>query len=298
MKLLITGSNGLLGQKLTKLCMDQRVDFLATSRKPNVLTECPSSRFQIMDVTDKPQVKDRIASFQPDVIVNTAAMTAVDKCEDEKEKCLNINVEGVRNIAEAINLCSTHTHLVQLSTDFIFDGNQRMYSEEDEAGPLSVYGDSKWRAERLIQELLSSFTIVRTSLVYGEGESLSKGNIFSWSIEKLKNDEELTIVDDQFRSPTFADDLATGCLDLAHRRYNGIVNIAGPKVQSMYAYIQEIAIWLGKSPDLVQPISSEKLAQKARRPAASGLQIKKARELINYKPHPFIESIAVMNPKK
>lgn len=296
MKMLITGSNGLLGQKLVKLLNKEGVDYLATSRNPNVSSSCPSNRFQMMDITDKNQVKERIVSFQPDVIVNTAAMTHVDKCEEDKAECLRINVEGVKNIAEAINSFSNDTHFIQLSTDFIFDGKKEMYSEDDEPHPLSVYGNSKLLAERLIREELSKYTIVRTSLVFGLGESLSKGNIFSWSVEKLKNDEELTIVDDQFRSPTFAIDLARGCLDLGRLRYDGVVNIAGPNVKSMYAYIKEIAIWLGKSGEYVQPISSKELAQKAQRPASSGLQIDKARELIHYEPHTFIESIALMKP--
>tara|TARA_B100000508_G_scaffold75230_1_gene58587 strand:+ start:48405 stop:49307 length:903 start_codon:yes stop_codon:yes gene_type:complete len=296
-KVLITGSNGLLGQHLVRDFSNNCTALLATSFGKNRL-EDEVENYRSLDVSDYSAVLNVIEEFQPDVIINAAAATDVDKCEDEPQFCDAINHLGVRNIVKAVKKLKINTHLIHISTDFIFDGEKMEYDEEDAPDPLSEYGKSKLLGENALKDAhYSNFTIVRTSLVYGVGKALNKGNIFLWAMEKLRNGDELTIVNDQFRSPTYVNDLSKACFDIANSYLTGIINIAGKETLSMYEYICQVAEYIGKDRSLVQPITSEVLNQKAHRPKGSGLSINKAREKLLYKPTEFKDSLRQMDAK-
>lgn len=293
MRILITGSNGLLGQKLVDYCTKNNIEFLATSFGSNRNSKCVDKNYHSLDITNSKEVNDLLNNYQPTHIINTAALTNVDKCEGYTQECRKINIEGLENL---LYYAQNHNcHIQQISTDFIFDGEKGGYSEEDKPNPISEYGSSKWVAE---QKLLSSgytnFSIIRTSVVYGEGENLSKSNIVLWAIEELKKGNTLKIVDDQFRAPTFAEDLAVGCMRIIEKEKTGVFNLTGPTVFSMFDFVVEIAEYLKKPKDLVKPISTEVLNQKAPRPKKSGLDLTKSFRELNYSPSDIKSTLFLM----
>lgn len=294
-KILITGSNGLLGQKLVNHCLVHAIDFLASANEENRFSLCPDQHFTVLDITKPAQVKEVIEKYQPTHIINAAAMTNVDACEDNAEACNAVNKDGVRNILDAIE--NSTIHLTQISTDFVFDGEKKLYDENDATHPLSVYGETKWKAENLLLESKHKhITILRTSILYGTGESLKKSNIFNWAMDQLRAGKELNIVNDQFRTPTFVDDLVQGCFKVVNQQASGIYNIAGGDLRSMYEYILLLADYVGANKELVRPITSDDLNQKAIRPRSSGLSTDKAKKEIAYIPTDFIASLFKIDP--
>lgn len=294
-KILITGSNGLLGQHLVNYYNGSDEEYLATSFGPNRINGIDHN-YQSLDITDSDELKAVVESFQPDVIINTAAATNVDGCEDDPDGCDKINHRGVTNFLRCFEELQVNPHFIQISTDFIFNGEKREYLETDKPDPKSVYGLTKCLGEKSIFESgYKNYTIVRTSLVYGVGQALNKGNIFLWAMEKLRNDQELTIVDDQFRSPTYVNDLCKACVSIAESKENGIINIAGEHTKSMFEYIRIVAKFVDKDPDLVRAISTATLKQRAERPKCSGLIIDKAKRLLNFSPTKFEDSLREMD---
>ena len=293
MRILITGSNGLLGQKLVDYCQKNNIEFLATSFGPNRNSKCRGENYRPLDITNSAEVNDVLNYYQPTHIINTAALTNVDKCEDDTRKCRQINVKGLENL-----LCYAQQHkchIQQISTDFIFDGEKGDYSEDDKPNPLSEYGRSKWEAEqKLFNSEYSNFSIIRTSVVYGAGENLSKSNIVLWAIEELKKGNILKIVNDQYRAPTFAQDLAVGCMQIIEKKKTGVFNLTGPTVFSMFDFVVEIAECLGQSKNLVKPISTDMLNQKAPRPKKSGLDLTKSKKELNYAPSNIKSTLFLM----
>jgi dTDP-4-dehydrorhamnose reductase len=158
---LVTGSNGLLGQKLTKqLASDPGTDLVATGRGADRNSLSRGYRYASMDITNEEMVRKVLEEFRPNVVIHTAAMTQVDDCEKQQELCELMNVRAVEYIARASEAIGAH--LVHLSTDFIFDGSHGPLSEEEKPAPLSIYGDSKRRSEEAVRELSSSWSILRT----------------------------------------------------------------------------------------------------------------------------------------
>ncbi|MEX1192890.1 MAG: SDR family oxidoreductase [Brumimicrobium sp.] len=294
MRILITGSNGLLGQKLVDYCTSNKIIFLATSLGNNRNSKCPENRFKSLDVTNLNQIDEVCSDFKPTHIINTAALTNVDQCENDRNKCEKINVTAVGYL---LDVAQKHNcHLQQLSTDFIFDGEKGNYLETDQPNPLNEYGKSKLKAEELILNAgYDNYSIVRTTVVYGVAENLSKSNIVLWALSELKKKNQLTIVNDQFRAPTFANDLANGCMKIIEKDKQGIFNIAGPKTYSIHELISQVAEYLDVPKGLVVPINSKTLNQTAKRPKNSGLNLIKAKKHLDYQPTSFKSSLFLID---
>jgi dTDP-4-dehydrorhamnose reductase len=294
MKILITGSNGLLGQKLLhKLRQDPSVELFATSKGENRVSEQNGYTYSELDITDEKQVAELIANTKPDVVINTAAMTNVDMCEDEKEACDALNVDAVQYLADAC--AKIDAHLIQISTDFIFDGENGPYKEEDKPNPLSYYGLSKLKSEQLLQEHAVKWTVLRTIIVFGVGENLSKGNIVLWAKGALAKGDPLNIIDDQFRAPTLAEDLADICILAAKKKAFGIFNASGKDIMSIYEIVERIAKHYGNSTENLNKISTATLNQTAGRPPRTGFILDKSRKVLGYNPHSFEESLAIID---
>jgi len=232
MKILITGSNGLLGQKLVAQLLKNKVDFLATSKGENRNVDCPESKFKSLDITDIEEISTIFQNYQPTHIIHTAAITNVDYCELNPDECTQVNTEAVKLLFHAAENIQAHFQL--LSTDFVFDGEKGNYKEGDKVGPLSVYAESKVKAERILFEsTYLNWSVVRTIIVYGIGNNLSRSNIVCWAKEALSAGQNLTIIDDQFRAPTWADDLAWACIEICRRDKKGIFHISGPETMSI-----------------------------------------------------------------
>lgn len=294
MKILVTGSNGLLGQKLVhQLKADAEVELIATARGENRLNDKSGYQYYVMDICNRDQVMEVVASVKPNVIINTAAMTNVDACEDDKKACDKLNIDAVSYLIEACQL--NKVHLVHISTDFIFDGEDGPYTEEAEARPLSYYGWSKLKGEQLLQESTIDFCILRTVLVYGIAEEMSRSNIVLWAKGALESAKPLSIVNDQYRTPTLAEDLAQGSVLAAKQRAKGVYNISGKDFMSVIDLVRRVAKFWNLNEELISPVSSTTLNQKAKRPATTGFILDKAEKELGYKPHSFEEGLALLD---
>ncbi len=296
MKILITGANGLLGQKLVALLSaDKDLQVIATARTTNQLpaTGREAYRFARMDVTDRENVIDIVGDYQPDTIINTAAMTHVDRCEENQDECHTANVTAVENLIEA---CETfQVHLIQLSTDFIFNGTNGPLDENASPDPVNFYGRSKLEAEELLRKSKCDYSIIRTVLVYGVGYDPSQSNIVLWVIDKLNKKEEINLVNDQWRTPTLVEDLAEGCFLIAKKRALGVYNISGREMMTPYHMAETIADEFNLDKSLIHETDSDTFTQPAKRPLKTGLTIDKAAGKLGYSPHSFREGLKLVS---
>lgn len=294
MKILITGANGLLGQKLVQLLVkEQGVDPIATGRGSCRLPDTLGSfKYREMDISDRQQVEEVISNENPDVLINTAAMTQVDECEQNQEKCWELNVEAVKHL---VNACSkANTFLIHLSTDFIFDGEDGPYDEEARPNPISFYGESKLGSEKVITDSKTDWAIVRTVLVYGIAHDMSRSNIILWVKNSLEQGKPIKVVTDQWRTPTLAEDLAYGCYLVAKKKAKGIFNISGKDFLTPYDMAVKTADFFKLDKNYMTKADASNFSQPAKRPPRTGFIINKAREVLGYDPHSFEEGIEIV----
>lgn len=267
---------------------------LATSTGQNKISISTGYTYQSLDITNSKQVSQVTNGFRPTHIINTAALTLVDLCEDEVEKCHDVNVKGPAHLLKAAKEHSAH--LVQVSTDFVFDGLDGPYVETDETNPLSEYARSKHEAELLLQfSDYKKWSIARTIILYGAGENLSRSNVVLWAREALRNGESMSIVDDQFRSPTLAEDLAEGCWAIAERSAYGVYHLSGPEVMSILEMVQRIARYYNFDEKSINPVKTDSLARPAARPPRTGFIIDKARKDLDYDPRTIEQGLALID---
>ncbi len=283
MKILITGANGLLGQKIVEFCIAQKIDFFATSSGENRNSNCPNTHYSSMDITDENEVQHVISSILPTHIIHTAAITNVDYCELNPAECNKVNNDASIFLASVCDRMNIHFQF--LSTDFVFDGVKGNYAEQDPVNPISVYGRSKAEAEKyLLDGECTNWSIVRTIIVYGKGSNLSRTNLIIWAKESLEKGLEMKIIDDQFRAPTFVDDLAIACITILRKNKTGIFNIAGPATYSVFEIVRKIADHFNYSIEKIERISTETLNQPAKRPRKTGFDLTKAKRELKYQP--------------
>lgn len=291
--ILITGANGLLGQKLVELLVQEStVDLIATAKGENRLPNSTGYRYVSLDITDSGEVNTVFDTYQPHVVIHTAAMTNVDTCESDQTGCELLNVTAVAYLIEA---CQKHdTFLCHLSTDFIFDGADGPYTEEAIPNPISVYGASKLRAEKLLETSSIRWAIARTVLVFGIVSDMSRTNIILWVKKSLEEGKQINVVTDQFRTPTLAEDLAMGCWLIAQKEAQGIFNISGSDFLTPYEMAIKTANFYGLPVELIQQADSSTFSQPAKRPPRTGFILDKARRELGYQPRTFDEGIALM----
>lgn len=290
MMILITGSNGLLGQKLVKHLSKKNIPFIATSKGENRNSDCKDAFYSSMDICSVEDIKSVFDRFIPTHVIHTAAMTNVDECEEFPLECEKLNVDATQLLFNAVQKIGAHFQL--LSTDFVFDGLKGNYSERDVPNPLSVYARSKVAAENLV--LTSSypkFSIVRTIILYGKANNLSRSNIVCWAKEALSKGQPLSIIDDQFRSPTWADDLAWACIRICDLQKTGLYHISGPETMSIYDLVVRVANFYGFSKESLTKTDSLSLNQKAKRPPKTGFDLQKAQFELSYKPKTLEETL-------
>jgi len=294
MKILVTGSNGLLGQKLLALLQQKpEITLVATSRGANRLADLhPGLRFVPMDVADAAQVRQVLAREQPTHVIHTAAMTNVDECELNREACWQQNVTAVGYLVEAC--AAIGIHLTHLSTDFIFSGEAGPLDEEATPGPVNFYGESKLAAEQLVQASAGCWAIARTVLVYGVAHAYGRTNIVLWVRDSLRAGKAIKVVADQWRTPTLAEDLAEGCWLLARHSAQGIYHLSGDEMLTPHAMALQVADFFGLDKTLIERVDASMFSQPARRPARTGFHIGKARRDLGYTPRSFAEGIAIV----
>jgi len=276
MKVLVTGSNGLLGRKLVDL-LGHDAELLATNRAT-------------LDVTSLEQVRSTLQKFKPDVVINAAAMTQVDQCEANKDECWKQNVNSVSNL---VDVCmNENIRLVHVSTDFVFNGKEGPLDETAVPEPVNFYGESKLEGERIILNSRCPAAIIRTVLVYGVTSDMSRSNIVLWVKKSLEEKKPINVVNDQFRTPTLAEDLAMGCWLAARKRSTGIFHISGNEMMTPYDIAIRTADFFGLDKTLITPVSN--FIQPAKRPLKTGFIIGKAKRELGYEPHSFDQGLHIV----
>jgi len=291
MRILVTGANGLLGQKLVEL-ISTKNDYLIATAKSKLVNDLPCGEYHSLDITNRSEVENVVRTSKPDVIINTAAMTQVDQCETEQEKCWLNNVTAVENLVHACE--QTKTHLVQVSTDFIFDGTNGPLDETAKPNPISFYGKSKLAAEEAVQKSKADWAILRTVLVYGITKDMSRSNIVLWVKKSLEEGKTINVVNDQWRTPTLAEDLAQGCYLAATKKVKGIYNISGDEMMTPYDIAVKTADFFGLDKSLIKQTDSTQFKQPAARPPKTGFIIDKAKRELGYQPQSFVEGLEVL----
>jgi len=283
-RVLLTGANGLLGQALVhRLSRFPEYDVLATARDDAPRFSGGSCGYAPLDVTDAAAVRDLFQDFTPNVVVNCAAMSDAAACARNREACWDVNAAAVETLAHACRRVGAR--LVQISTDFVFDGKDGPYTESARPEPVNYYGRSKLAAENAVRASgLSDWAIVRTVLVYGTAEGLSRSNVVLWAAEKLHQGEDIHVVDDQYRTPTYVVDLATGIERLLHFEKTGVYHLSGRELVSVYDLTCTVADVYGLDASLIHPVASDYFEDAVDRPPRTGFIILKAETEIGYSP--------------
>jgi dTDP-4-dehydrorhamnose reductase len=291
-KLLLTGSNGMLGRQLVeRLLADTSYQVLATGKGPCRLPFESDSRFSYheLDITDGVALTDFILRERPDSIVHAAAMTQPDPCELDPIGCWKVNVTATRFLVDAA--AEAGSHLVYISTDFVFDGEAGPYVETDFPAPVNYYGTSKLAAEKAVQEAAPHFCILRTVLVYGKALEGIRPNLVSWVRESLEKRVSIRVVSDQWRTPTYVDDLARAVLLALACRARGVYHVSGKDGLSPYDMALRVAAVMGIDASGISRVDASTFTQPARRPRKTGFVIDKARRELGFEPRHFDEAL-------
>lgn len=289
MRVLITGANGFVSTYLVRQLLDQGYNVIATGKGENRLpfTE-PNFVYETMDFTDPFAVHDMFEKYLPEVVVHTGAMSKPDDCEKDQWTAFLINVEGT--VTLLTNAAAYASYFVFLSTDFIFDGVNGMYKEEDAPGPVNYYGKTKLEAEEAVKDYEYDWAIVRTVLVYGKPQE-KRGNILSVVKEKLEKGEEYSVFNDQVRTPTYAGDLAAGIVAMIRKKATGVYHLSGDEVLTPYEMACRLADHFGYDKSLIKKVTAADFKQPAVRPLKTGFDISKAKRELGYKPISFDEGL-------
>ena len=269
-KVLIIGSNGLLGQK-SVIELAQKYEVAGADLQPeSIHSKIPY--FQL-DITDQKTIEQGVQRFAPNIIFNASAYTAVDRAEIEQDICYAVNVNGVKNLAK---ICAQQNiKLLHISTDYVFDGEKGNYDESDSTNPINFYGQSKLDGEQAVFDSDCDFLIGRTAVLFGYGKNIQP-NFVLWVLNELRNGKSIRVVDDQIGNPTIADHLAFSCQQLLDKDARGLYHLAGDKPVSRYDLAVAIADEFNCDISLISRIKTHEFKQLAKRPLDVGLDISKA----------------------
>ena len=292
-KIIITGSNGLLGQKLVKLLLTKKTyEIHALSRGENRMINTKGYTYYNVDITQIKILTNLVNKIQPHYIINTAAMTNVDVCELHKDECDTINVDVVNTLSK---ICKKNKiHLIHISTDFIFDGEKiGYYTEEDKPNPVNYYGLSKLKSEKIIISAKIKYTILRTILVYGLVDRNDRSNIVLWVKKSIENKDKINVVTDQYRMPTLVDDLAEACLLAIENDAIGIYNVSSNQLLSIYEIAIEVANAFDLDKNFINSIETTQLNLPAKRPFKTGFDLNKSISQLKLPSYSFTERLQV-----
>ena len=269
MKILITGSSGMLGRVLCEELADKHEVVGLDVRRNQKYS------FIEADITQRDETIEKIVRQRPDLAIHTAAYTDVDGCELDEEKAHKVNALGTETIALACQSCQVF--LCYISTDFVFDGEKKTaYIEEDQPNPINIYGKSKLEGEKYVQSILKKFIIVRSSWLFGKGGR----NFVDIFLKRVQSEKRLEVVNDQFGSPTCVKDLARAINRLigSTERLSDIYHITNSGSCSWYEFAKEILRVKGVKKVVLEPATSERINRPARRPKMSILENRRYQE--------------------
>lgn len=309
MKILVTGSNGLLGQKVIygllgdPLCLlpdDIRkkikgeVEIIAAAKGENRIHRKDGYTYESLDITDKKELERIFLKHKPDAVINTAAMTNVDACETKREECWAANVTAMQHMVEVLEKIGSH--LIHVSTDFVFDGMKGSeYVETDKPNPLHYYALSKLEGEKIVMKSKLKWAILRTIIVYGVVDGNTRSNLVLWVKNNLEKKLKINVINDQFRAPTLSEDLAQACIMAAMKRSEGIYHVSGEKTYNILELANMVADFWKLDKSFINPITSEHLNQPAKRPPYTGFIIEKAKKKLGYTPRSFADGLKIVD---
>lgn len=288
-RILIFGSNGMLGQRLTEFFKRNSLEILTSSAEEKSYIE--EIEYVQCDITDRNKTKKMIYDFCPDFIINAAAFTNVDLSETERETAWKVNVKAVEYMAEAARIIDAH--IIHFSSDYIFDGKKGPYLESATPNPLGYYGRTKLASENVLKLYAVKNTIIRTNVLYGPAK-YGRQDFVKWVVESLIQRKQIRIVTDQINNPTYVDDIVQAVDKIVESRREGIYNIGGIEFLSRYEFANIIADYFSLDKSLIIPVTTDELNQPARRPLKSGLITIKAQSELSYRPHTINEALNEM----
>jgi dTDP-4-dehydrorhamnose reductase len=290
-RILLTGANGLIGQALVqRLSAIPEVDLLATGRDDRPRFREGSCGYTPLDITDAEAARRLFVDFAPSVVINCAAIAKVEQGEGHKERCWEVNVDAVAALGR---LCKAQgARLVQLSTDFVFDGTAGPYDERARPNPINYYGRSKWASENAVRAAgLRRWTIVRTALGFGTGDDLTRSNFGLWLTARLQRGEPTEVCTDQVRTPTYVPDLADGIARAVRLEKNGVYHLSGREIVTVFDLARRLAERFDLDPSLITPTTTAALHPDAPRPLRTGLLILKAETELGYRPRSLDDAL-------
>lgn len=287
MRLLVTGTSGLLGSVLVKRASENGNEVFASHKMESNNGE----NLRILDLSKKESVTKVVQNAKPNAVIHAAAMADVDKCEEERELAYIINSEGTKNVAEACK--SVGAFLVYISTDYVFDGLKGFYSESDYTKPIGWYAITKFKGEEYVRQRLDNFCIARTSVVYGWGRK-QRFNFATWLLDNLRKGKQVNVLTDQYVSPTYNCNLADMLLEIAERSINGVLHTAGASRVSRYNFALKLANVFGLDTNLIRGIKIDDINWKAKRPRDSSLDVSRAMQILKNKPLSLERSLMMM----
>ena len=228
------------------------------------------------DLTDAKSIARAVRTSKPDVVIHTAALTNVDRCEIDKDLAFRVNVLGAKALAEAAKVVGAFT--LYTSTDYVFDGSKGLYKEEDPTNPVNYYGQSKLLGEAYCD------SVARACVIYGAKPASGKINFALWIIESLSKGQSIKLVTDQYVTPTLNTNLAEMVLEVAERRLPGIYHLSGATRVSRYDYAVDLARTFGLDENLITKSNTWEMKWAARRPQDSSLDTSKAAAHLTAKP--------------
>ena len=292
MKIIILGANGFIGRRIqNRLYPSHQV--LACSLHPDILPE-EGYRFETIDMLDYTAMTTLLNDFQPEVIINASALSVVDYCEQHPEEAYAMNVTAVKHLAEYSRDHSCR--LIHLSTDFVFDGTSSIaYTETDVPNPVNYYGKTKQWSEEVIGQLCTDYAIVRVEVVYGKPLPKQHGNIVHLVKNRLENGQSIRVVSDQFRSPTWVEDIAYAIEQLLSNQHQGIYHICGGETLSVAEIAYRAAKYFNLDTSLIEPITTEAMNEATPRPPFTPMSVEKAQQAFGYQPSVLEEGFKEWN---
>ncbi len=278
------------GQKIIYVCHGKsNIQLIATSKGANRTQLKDGYIYESLDITNESEVEAIFKKHQPDAVINTAAFTNVDACETKRGECKKLNVEAVEYL---IKSCEKYNaHLIHLSTDFVFNGENGPYIETDTPEPQSYYAQSKYDSEQLLIKSKIKWTIIRTIIIYGVVDDNSRSNLVLWVKNNLEKKQKINVISDQFRSPTLAEDLAGACINAALKKATGIYHVSGKELMSIIDIAKIVADFFGLDASHINSVTSAQLNQPAKRPPVTGFILTKAKHDLDYHPKSFLEGL-------
>jgi dTDP-4-dehydrorhamnose reductase len=278
MRFLITGGSGLLGSKVAEKAILDGYEVYSGFNQHKTRAGIPVK----LDICNQKVMRKVFNEIKPKIVVHSAAITNVDKCEEDKELAWKVNVEATKRITE---LSREHgAFLVYVSTDYVFSGKEGMYKETDKTAPINHYGTTKLEGEKTVAALTTEWCIARPSVIYGSVPAAGKINFVLWVLDKLRKGEQIKIITDQFISPTFNTNLAEMLIEVARRRLTGTYHLSGATPINRYDFACLIAETFELDKNLIKPAKSEEMNWNAERPKNTSLNVEKASRTLSKKP--------------